>query len=162
MKIRIYRIPSGEVFVDTPSLKYQELGIEQCPHPGMFRNGEPFEMEVVESDDLEVLVQGKNDGGSSQFYYDGGVLKHDHTWDELVMDPILIRDRHKATLNLELDEELAKEEPDLVVVARKDRELTKVDKLSDLELYTIALGKLKKENKKPKIQVKLRKKLGLE
>jgi hypothetical protein len=159
MKVRVYKTPDGEVVVDTPSKRYQDK-IEECPHPGRFRSGEDFEVEVMEMADLEKLVGGDNEAGSAQFYYDGS-LKHDDGWEEMVMPETCVLKRHKNKLELELDEELAKDTPDPAVVVKKDRELKKLGSLKTEDVYKLALSKLEKEKKKPKIQAKLKEKLGI-
>lgn len=177
MKIRIYKVKNtGEIVVDTPSNKYQghnndcnpSCNIDHfslCPHPWRFResnpNKEDFELEIKTREEMKEITQLKNESGSSQFYYDeSGVLRHDHNWDECLMPDSSIIQRHKKILEVELDQELEKESPDPVKVIRKDRELKKLGKLSEQEVYELALSKLEAEGKKPKIQEKLRKKLG--
>lgn len=161
MKARVYKTQNGEVVVDTPAPRYQEENFDQCPHPGRFRDGaEPFTMEVKELSEIEILADGKNEGGCGQFYYDGQALKHDHEWEENIMNDCLIRSRHEATLDAELDAELEKNNPDPVVCLKKTREVEKLRKMGKRELFSLALAKLKKEGKKPKIQVKLEAKIA--
>lgn len=159
MKIRIYKTPEGEVIVDTPSMKYQELGIEKCPHPGRFRNGEPFTMEVVEYDALKALAV-NNEAGSAQFYYEGDTLKHDNDRSELLMHPDEIKSKHAKRLARKLDEELAKETPDALAVVKLQRAREKVKEMTDSEAYAQALVNMDEDGlAKPKIRQKLAEKV---
>lgn len=165
MRHRIYKVKNtGEVVVDTPSPKYQNENFDKCPHPWRFRESNPdredFEMEVITKGQLRAISETKNEAGSAQFYYDAsGKLKHDHNWDECEMPVPCVLKRHRDKLERELEEELSKESPDPAKVIRKDRELKKLGKLSEQEVYELALSKLEAEGKKPKIQEKLRRKI---
>lgn len=140
MNHRIYKTSSGEVVVDTPSMKYQDLGIEHCPHPWRFRDSNPakesFTMEVVTTAQLETLANNKNEAGSAQFYYDGATLKHDDNWEVLMMPKELVQQKYRAQLMVDLDAELAKPSPDAVAVARLQRKRETVKDMTELEIYT--------------------------
>lgn len=160
MKIRIYNTSEGEVVVDTPSMKYQELGIERCPHPGRFRNGEPFTMEIMEYDDLKTLAV-NNEAGSAQFYYEGSTLKHDNDWTELLMSKGSIQNKHRERLTKKLDEELAKPSPDAVKIVKLQRDREKIKDMTEKEIYQQALENLIEDgDNKPKIRAKLEAKIG--
>jgi hypothetical protein len=155
MKIRIYKTPEGEVIVDTPSMKYQALGIEKCPHPGRFRSGEPFTMEVMEYDALKALAV-NNEAGSAQFYYEGDVLKHDDDRSVLLMSAGEIKSKHRKRLERKLDEELAKGIPDPVAVVRLQRDKEKVKDMTDAQAYAQALVNMDEDGlAKPIIRTKL-------
>lgn len=159
MKIRIYKTPEGEVIVDTPSMKYQNIGIEKCPHPGRFRNGEPFTMTVMEYDDLKALAI-NNEAGSAQFYYEGDVLKHDNDRSELLMTPGEIKAKHAKRLARKLDEELAKGTLDPIAVVKLQRAREKVKEMTDAEAYAQALVNMDEDGlAKPKIRQKLSEKM---
>ena len=159
MKVRIYKT-GDEVIVDCPSVKYQEVGIERCPHPGRFRNGESFEVEVMEMADVEAIAT-NNEAGSGQFYYDGTTLKHDDGWNEILMPLDLITMKHRARLVARADAELDKDSPDPIVVARLERDKRKIKDKTDKEMYQQALDNLDEDgHQKPKIRQKLQEKIG--
>lgn len=160
MKIRVYKI-GDEVVIDCPSERYQG-DISKCPHPGRFRRGEPFEMEVKELSELEQLTQGTNEAGGAQYFYDGKTLKHDNDWSELLMPTCVIRKKQLRRFEDDLNGELAKETPDPIATVRlwkkiKEWESGKVD---DREIYQAALDNIIKGGiNKPKIVTKLQEKL---
>lgn len=156
MKVRIYKTPDGEVVVDTPAMRYQNENFDKCPHPGRFRNGEPFEMEVKELSELEAIAV-DNESGSAQFYYEGKKLKHDSGWNELLMPKSRLVSRRKKRLEENLDSELAKTKPNQIKCIRFQRQLQKLKKISDKALYQDALDNLPSD--KPKIREKLLAKL---
>jgi len=160
MKVRIYKTQEGKVIVDTPSMKYQELGIDKCPHPGRFRNGEPFDIEVMEYDDL-VAIATNNEAGSAQFYYDGDTLKHDDDRSELLMYVDEIKTKHYKRLEKKIDEELNKATPDPVELIRLRRGQEKAKNMTDVQAYQQALANLIEDgHKKPKIKAKLEAKIN--
>jgi hypothetical protein len=158
MKFRIYKT-GEEVVIDCPAMRYQDK-IDQCPHPGRFRDGRvPFEMEVVDGSLLDSIAS-DNESGSEQFYYEDGKLKHDSKWNNILMSVELIKFKQRKRLDREIDTELGKSDSDTLRVLKLQRQQKQIRKLSDTEIYQIAYDNLDKDGlKKPKIRAKLKKKL---
>lgn len=89
-------------------------------------------------------------------------LEIDHTWEENLMFPSLIKEKEKAYLQSELDTELALESPDIVKVFRLQNSLQKLPSLTDKETYELALANLetRSEVAKPEIKAKLQSKIS--
>lgn len=159
MKRRVYFKPDGSVEIEALSPRYAGREHEAKT---------PYHLIGVERDILDESVvpwfhSDPQLESCEQIYHDGSKkLLVDYDWEECLMPKKCIIKRHEEQLNSELEAELAKPNPDPVVCIRKDRELKNLGKLTTNQVYELALSKLVAENKKPKIQAKLREKLGLE
>lgn len=158
MKIRLYKLASGEVVVDCPSNTFQ-ADISKCPHPWRFRESNPdkegFELEIMDRDALEAMSPG-NEGGSGQFYVENGEVKHDDKWQNCIMPKSIIRDKEERRLQKELDDALEAGDSLKALKAQRGRE--KLKDASEKELLELALSKLPPE--KGKVRAKLEKRLG--
>lgn len=103
-----------------------------------------------------------------KLYFDGELhadnLKIDTNWEVLLMPVQIIKGKHLAKINQDIDAELAKETPDSILVAKKQRELEKAKAYPDPSWYQIALANLdakvaKGEPDKPVIRQKLQAKI---
>lgn len=166
MKYRVYKI-GDRVLINKPSIKFQS-NLEKCPHSDEIQSLDPSEwtVEIKDKDEIDVLTNGIHEGGSYQFYYSNNELKFDKDWDECLMSKDVIHKREVDKILLENKEEIEKQSPDVVKIYRNNQSIEELKKLkhdnNEKAFYEKALANLEKENKKPKIQAKLRKKLGLD
>lgn len=167
MKVRIYKLKDGTIIIDTPVPRFQD-NLNNCPHPWRFRSSNPnkedFELTIVDASTVINLANGNNEAGSGQFYHIDGEVKHDHTWDEILMPKSTIVKKHYKRLQRELSEELATQMPDVIKIAKAQAGMIELKDicrkgLQDVDVYKIALSNLEAENKKPKIQAALKRKL---
>lgn len=112
--------------------------------------------------DLDILDNNKL--SMDKMYFDGDAhidnLKVDDNWEVLLMPLPIVKAKHIAKINAEIDAELALETPDAVLVSKKQRELEKSRNYPDPSWYPIALANLdarvtKGEPDKPVIRQKL-------
>lgn len=186
---RVYRLGSGEVVIDTPTLSYQKIyettQTDRCPHPWRFRSDviigpienpievipgnpdkEEYEsLEILSYGDLLNVVGAENvvEAGSMQFYYDGNNdLKCDLSWENNLMDRDIILVRHAKRLNSFVDDELAESTPNMVQISRWQQEIKKLSEKTEKDAWEIALDSLQYADiAKLTIRKKLQVKLGI-
>lgn len=99
-----------------------------------------------------------------QLYAESGEVKADSGWDKTLMDSHQIKKRYVNAKKVAIDTELEKESPDLIAIARLQREVEKSKYYSQLTWHEKALEGLnervaKGEADKPVIRQKLQEKI---
>lgn len=104
---------------------------------------------------------------TAKLYVEDGVLKKDSNYDKRLMKTNEIVFKQKNKLNLEIDEELSKENPSIITIEKKKLDLVKLDnEFSSENIFQIALDGLdarvaKGEPDKPIIRQKLQEKVAI-
>lgn len=96
----------------------------------------------------------------AQLYWDGESVKKDIGWDVAVMPVDVLCRKHRSRCDKKLDDELAKEAPDPIKIAKIQREKEKCLSWTDKEWYQQALKNMDEDGHDKKlIRKKLKEKL---
>lgn len=159
MKCRVFKTSNGGVRYDWPSKEYQEK-IEACRIPNALKD-----LPYIVIDEFELpSLNSKNGDCFEMLYFNGECkkenLKQDKEWKVCLMPPFLIKKKHLVRCNSKLDEELAKESPDPIKIAKIQREKEKCSTWSEKQWYEQAKTYIIDENiDKPLILEKLNQKI---
>ena len=165
MKQIIVKKNDGGIVIITPN--HDKYGDQEGKRPFSECNGlgpylrEGLEWFVCNNSDLPQKSQMES---RVQWYHDGNIVKVDSEWLIRIMPIQLIRKKHQAGCDKKIDAELAKENPDVITIAKLQREKEKCKGWTENEWYEQALKNIDErvadgEADKPLIRKKLTEKI---